>query len=69
MRSYSSGGKPFAVDLGRISGSRIRATWHDPRTGEPIPAGEFDQATTQAFAPPVGEPGEDWVLILDGSNG
>lgn len=62
---HSGGGQPFTVDLTKLTGTTIRATWFDPRTGETIGAGEYARKGLQTFTPPVeGEP-EDWVLILD----
>src|SRR5205085_421542 len=31
---YSTLGKPFTVNLGKISGKRLKGYWYDPRTGE-----------------------------------
>lgn len=38
---YSESGRPFAVDLGRVSGKRIVAWWYDVRSGRPLRIGEF----------------------------
>ncbi|MCC6353094.1 MAG: glycoside hydrolase family 140 protein [Verrucomicrobiae bacterium] len=62
---YSPSGKPFTVDLSKLSGARIRATWFDPRNGESSPAGEFPGAESRRFAPPSSGDGHDWVLVLD----
>ena len=62
---YSAVGKPFTVNLGKISGKRITATWFDPRTGKTQSAGQFDNQKPQQFTPPKQGYGQDWVLVLD----
>ena len=64
---YTWNGKDINVNLGKIKGNRIKASWYDPRTGETSGIGEFDNRDTRLFETP-GEPenGNDWVLILDG---
>ena len=56
---------PFAVDLGLLSGSKLKAHWYDPRTGLSIPAGEIDRKGHCEFHPPTSGMYQDWVLILD----
>lgn len=62
---YTPGGRPFEVDLEKLSGATVRAWWFDPRTGAAELAGEFPRVGRRTFAPPT--PGEllDWVLVLD----
>ena len=65
---YSESGRPFAVDLGRVSGKRIVAWWYDVRSGRPLRIGEFrrrDAGATMTFTPPTCGKGNDWVLVLD----
>jgi len=62
---YSSAGKPFTVNMGKISGGQVIAYWFDPRKGEVKPAGSFSNKGQQKFAPPSAGYGQDWVLILD----
>ena len=62
---YSAQGRPFTVNLGRISGERVKAWWYNPRTGNSAEAGEFDNRGTQEFQPPSQGFGSDWVLVLD----
>jgi hypothetical protein len=63
---YNATGQPFTVNMGRISGSQVKAYWFDPETGEVIFIGRFDNTGQQIFAP-RGNPGRrnDRVLILD----
>jgi hypothetical protein len=63
---YDYTGRPFDVQLGRISGATATAWWYDPRTGKALEIGEFANKGTQRFTPPgKPEPGNDWVLVLD----
>ncbi|WP_214073589.1 glycoside hydrolase family 140 protein [Mucilaginibacter sp. dw_454] len=64
---YSSEGKPFTVNMGKISGDRIKATWFDPKSGKTTPAGEAENQGTKKFTPPSSGYGNDWVLVLDNS--
>lgn len=60
---YSAAGKPFTVDLVKLTGSMVQATWFDPRTGRSIWLGQFPVRGQRQFTPPA--VGEDWVLLLD----
>ncbi|HEU4754859.1 MAG TPA: glycoside hydrolase family 140 protein, partial [Armatimonadota bacterium] len=62
---YAPVGRPFSVQMDRLSGKRVRAWWFDPRTGKATRAGEYPNTGTREFVSP--NPGEmlDWVLVLD----
>jgi hypothetical protein len=62
---YSASGKPFSLDLRRLSGSRIRASWFDPRVGTATSFDSFPTGATHEFRPPTHGPDNDWVLVLD----
>ena len=62
---YSASGKPFTLDLEKLSGKEIRAAWFDPRAGKTAPIGTFARSGKRAFEPPSNGGGNDWVLILD----
>lgn len=64
---YTYTGRNFTVNLGKIEGDKVKASWFNPRDGKTTEAGEFDNKGTKEFNPP-GEKkeGNDWVLILDG---
>ncbi len=38
---YSASGRPFTLDLGKLSGERLRASWYDPRDGTSKEIGTF----------------------------
>ena len=54
---------PVWVELSRLEGERIEATWLDPRTGTQTRAGRFDREEVR-FLPRGAEDEPDWVLIL-----
>jgi hypothetical protein len=62
---YAPVGRPFQVQMQKLSGSRIKATWFNPRDGSVQSIGEFSNVGDRTFTPP--NPGEllDWVLVLD----
>jgi len=67
---YTAHGLPVTVNMGKISGKKIRAAWFDPRTGKGTEIGDFDNKGWQTFAPPyvwspVPDHRTDLVLVLD----
>jgi hypothetical protein len=64
--AYSYTGKPFRVQMGKISGTHVRASWYDPRTGRTQAIGIFANRGKRLFMPPgTPAPGNDWALLLD----
>jgi len=62
---YSGSGRPFTVNLSKLTGAVLRAWWFDPRTGEAHPAGEGKNEGPREFRPPSEGENCDWVLVLD----
>jgi hypothetical protein len=62
---YSSQGKPFVVNTGKISGKEIHAFWYNPRNGEVKEIGRMSKQTKQEFTPPSSGYGHDWILVVD----
>ncbi len=62
---YSASGTPFTVDLGKLSGGRLRACWYDPRDGSAQVVGTLAREGKREFVPPSRGKGHDWVLVLD----
>jgi hypothetical protein len=62
---YAPVGRSFKVRMNSVTGSRARAWWFNPRTGESSVIGEFPTLGDREFTSP--SPGEllDWVLVLD----
>jgi hypothetical protein len=60
--AYMPTSRKITIDMSRISGSKAKAFWFDPRIGKTTNAGEFPTKGTREFIPP----GEgDWALVLD----
>jgi hypothetical protein len=63
---YDYTGRPFSVNMGKIGGSKVKATWYSPRDGSKTSIGSFTNKGVQQFDPPGEEKeGADWVLILE----
>lgn len=66
---YSPYGKTVTVQMGKISGDKVKGWWFNPRTGDAREIGLFENKGTREFDPPE-EPsrGNDWVLVVDDSS-
>jgi len=63
---YDYTGRTFQVNMGKIKGSKVKASWYSPRDGSKISIGEFANSGVQEFDPPGEQSeGNDWVLILE----
>lgn len=62
---YTSTGKAFTVNPGKVIGTTLTATWFDPKSGATLGGGQFDNKKATKFTPPESGYGKDWVLILD----
>jgi hypothetical protein len=62
---YSASGRPFTVDLSKLSGKMLNAFWFDPRNGEAKLFEQFARGGQREFMPPTSGAGNDWVLVLD----
>jgi len=62
---YSAQGRRFSVRMGRISGSKVKAWWYNPRTGDSLEIGTFENEGLREFTPPSEGFSSDWVLVLD----
>jgi hypothetical protein len=62
---YSPQGRKFTVHLEKLSGTKTKAWWFNPRTGTVADAGEFDNKGAREFTCPAEGFGADWVLGLD----
>jgi hypothetical protein len=59
--TYLPAGRPVTVNLQRLRGKTVRATWFNPRTGEKK---RTDTFTNQVKATLPAPDAEDWVLLL-----
>jgi len=62
--SYLPTKRSLTLDLTKLSGEHVVASWFNPRTGEASRIGEFTDKKRHAFEPPGDG---DWVLVLDDS--
>ncbi|MCD0489348.1 glycoside hydrolase family 140 protein [Pedobacter sp. MC2016-14] len=63
---YTYTGRNISLNMGKIEGEKVKASWFNPRDGKITAAGEIDNKGTHDFDPPGTEQnGNDWVLILD----
>lgn len=65
MFVYTPMGQPFSIKMGKFPGSRVNASWFDPRTGASTFIGLFPTLGVHKFEPSSGGRGNDWVLVLD----
>jgi hypothetical protein len=66
---YIPTGKKIMVQMGKISGEKVKAWWFDPREGKAQLIGYFQNTGIIEFTPSgqVGR-GNDWVLVIDDAN-
>lgn len=63
---YNYNGREMNINMGKINGDKVKASWFDPRSGEETVIGEVENTGVQTFKPEGEEKdGNDWVLILD----
>ena len=62
---YSAQGRPFTVNMGKVSGEEVKAWWYNPRTGTNREIALFENTGTREFVCPSEGFGSDWVLVLD----
>lgn len=62
---YTYDGRPLKINMGKISGDEVEASWYDPRTGSSSAIGTKENKGIQEFKSP-GEvkDGNDWILVL-----
>jgi len=63
--AYLSVGQSVRVVMRKISGTKVRASWYNPREGTSSSAGEFNNTGFVTFTPPTSGIDNDWVLIID----
>jgi hypothetical protein len=62
---YTYNGRKIKVNMGKILGDKVTASWYNPRNGQKTKIGIFDNKGTKEFQPSgKKEDGNDWVLIL-----
>jgi hypothetical protein len=63
---YTFTGGAVPINMGKIAGDKVKASWFNPRNGITTSVGTFTNRGVKTFQSP-GKPayGNDWVLILD----
>ncbi len=63
---YTYTGAKFKVQLGKINGDKLNASWYDPKTAKSKVGGKITNKGVKTFDPPGDErDGNDWVLVLE----
>lgn len=63
---YTYTGRSMKINMGKIEGDKVKASWFDPRTGKITGIGTFENKGVKEFDPPGEEKnGNDWVLIVE----
>lgn len=66
MMAYTYTGRDFSLNMGKIPGEKVKASWFNPRTGKTTGFAEILNTGTATFNPPGQKKnGNDWVLIID----
>jgi len=60
--SYLPTKRALTIDLSKLSGAKVNASWFSPRTEEATSAGSITEKKRHEFEPPADG---DWVLVLD----
>jgi hypothetical protein len=62
---YLPKGKTISVNTNKLSGTRIKCWWFNPRTGKASLEGMVTKNPKMEFTPPTLGYEEDWVLVID----
>jgi hypothetical protein len=63
---YTYNGRNIKVNMGKISGDKVEASWYSPRNGKITRIGLYNNKGIIEFNPPgEKQDGNDWVLIID----
>jgi hypothetical protein len=62
---YTYNGRKVILNMGKIAGDKVNASWYNPRNGKETKIGIVDNRGTKEFQPSGDKKdGNDWVLIL-----
>lgn len=63
---YTYNGRNMQINAEKLEGSKVKASWYNPRNGQITVIGTFNKSKLLNFNPPgIKKTGNDWVLILD----
>ena len=64
--AYTYNGRHFDINMGKITGDEVKASWFNPRDGQSTAIDTYPNEGTVTFDPPgEKEDGNDWVLVLE----
>jgi hypothetical protein len=63
--AYLTFGRYIAVHMDKLSGTKIKAQWYDPREGTWIPIGQYSNKGVREFVAPSNGDQNDWILVLE----
>ncbi len=63
--AYLTFGNPVTINMEKISASKVKAQWYDPRQGTWHHIGEYSNTGVRQFTPPTHGNQNDWVLVLE----
>lgn len=63
--SYLPTKRTLTIDLSKLSGAKVSASWFNPRSGESTFVGSLTDKQRRGFEPPADG---DWVLVLEDSD-
>jgi hypothetical protein len=58
-------GHRIGVQIDKLSGTKAKAQWYDPRLGIRTYIGVYSNTGMREFVPPSSEDQNDWVLVLE----
>ncbi len=62
---YTYNGRTMSLNMGKIKGDKVKASWFNPKNGKEKSIGEFKNEGVLDFDPPGDKiDGNDWVLVL-----
>lgn len=62
---YTYNGRKIVLNMGKITGDKVTASWYNPRNGKETKIGSVENKGTKEFQPSGNKvDGNDWVLIL-----
>jgi hypothetical protein len=62
---YTSAGKAFTMNMGKLNASDLTAYWYSPAKGTSTEKSKVANKGTHKFTPPSSGYGNDWVLVLE----
>jgi hypothetical protein len=63
--AYLPHGGKIGIHMDKLTGTKVKAHWFDPRNGEWRDLGEYPNTGTREFVAPSKGDRDDWVLVLD----